>query len=179
MIRRTLEALVCTAVLSIALEAVVAAHNGPPYPIVSNRALGAYRVSIWTDPDTTDNGTPGGQFWIEIEPADGRTAIAAGTQATVAIRPLDREGPARESRADPVKGNVARQFVALLMDHEGPFSVHLTIDGPFGRAVVDSQVDATYDLRPAPWLIALYLFPFVAIGALWGKALLRRRRAKR
>ena len=23
-----------------------------------------YMVSIWTDPDTTDDGTPGGQFWI-------------------------------------------------------------------------------------------------------------------
>ena len=48
-----------------------------------------------------------------------------------------------------------------------------------GWAVVDSNVDATYDLRPAPWLLALYLFPFVAVGALWGKVLLRRRRAKR
>jgi hypothetical protein len=92
---------------------------------------------------------------------------------------LDREGPTRESRADPVKGKVGRQFVALVIDHEGPFGVHLTIDGPLGRAVVDSQVDATYDLRPAPWLIALYLLPFLAIGALWGKVLLRRRRAKR
>jgi hypothetical protein len=135
-------------------------------------------VSIWTDPDTTDNGTPGGQFWIELEPADGRTAIPAATQATVAIRPLDRAGPARESRADSREGNVTRQFVALLMDHEGPFGVHLTIDGPLGRAVVDSQVDATYDLRPAPWLIALYLFPFAAIGAC-GKARCAARRAAR
>jgi len=179
MIRRALEAIVCGAVLLAALEATVAAHSGPPFPIVSNRALGAYSVSIWTDPDTTDNGKPAGQFWIELEPADGRTAIPAGTQATVAIWPLDREGPRREGRADPVKGEVARQFVALLMDHEGRFGVHLTIDGPLGRAVVDSQVDATYDLRPAPWLIGLYLFPFVALGALWGKVLLRRRRAKR
>lgn len=179
MIRRAFEAIVCTAVLLTAFEAIVAAHSGPPYPIVSNRAVGAYTVSIWTDPDTTDNGKPAGEFWIELEPADGRTAIPAGTQATVAIRPLDREGPTREGRADPVRGQLARQFVALLMDHEGRFGVHLTIDGPLGREVVDSQVDATYDLRPAPWLIALYLFPFVAIGALWGKALLRRRRTKR
>lgn len=179
MIRRALPAIACVAVGLMGLEARVSAHSGPPYPIVSNRALGAYRVSIWTDPDTTDNGQPAGQFWIELEPADGHTAIPAGTEATVAIRPLDREGPAREGRADPVKGKAARQFVALLMDHEGPFAVRLTVDGPLGRAVVDSRVDATYDLRPARWLIALYLFPFVALGALWGKVLMRRRRAKR
>jgi hypothetical protein len=40
---------------------------------------------------------------------------------------------------------------------------------------VDSTVDATYDLRPARGLIALYLLPFLAIGALWAKVLLRRR----
>jgi hypothetical protein len=37
-------------------------------------------------------------------------------------------------------------------------------------------VDATYDQRPAPGLMVLYLFPFLAIGALWAKVLLRRRR---
>ena len=35
------------------------AHDGPPYPIVSNQVLGAYRISVWTDPDTTDDGTAG------------------------------------------------------------------------------------------------------------------------
>ena len=155
MIRRTLEAFVCIAVLLTAVEAIVAAHSGPPYPIVSNRALGAYRVSIWTDPDTTDNGTPAGQFWIELEPADGRTAIPAGTQATVAIRPLDRAGPAREGRADPVKGNVARQFVALLMDHEGPFGA--PDDRRAARPGGRRQPGRRHLRSPAgAWLIALY-----------------------
>ena len=162
--------------LLLLLGRSVGAHSGPPYPIVSSRVLGAYSVSIWTDPDTTDNGKPAGQFWIEIGSADGQATIPAGTQAAVSIRPLDRAGPTREGRAEPVKGNVTRQFVALLMDHEGPFAVHAAIDGPLGQVGIDSQVDATYDLRPAAWLIALYLFPFVAIGALWGKVLLRRRR---
>jgi hypothetical protein len=175
MIRAPRPIVACIGVLLL-LAVHVGAHSGPPYPIVSGRVLGAYNISIWTDPDTTDEGTPAGRFWIEIASADGKTAIPAGTQAAVSIRPLDREGPTHDGRAEPVKGNVARQFVALLMDHEGPFAVHAAIDGPLGRVAVDSKVDATYDLRPAPWLIALYLFPFVAIGALWGKVLLRRRR---
>ena len=61
-----------------------------------------------------------------------RSAIPAATQASVAIRPLDREGPTREGRAEPVNGSVTRQFVALLMDHEGPFGVRVTVDGPLG-----------------------------------------------
>jgi hypothetical protein len=152
------------------------AHSGPPFPILSNRIIGAYDISIWTDPDTTDDGKPGGQFWIVLEGADRATTIPAGTEASVSIRPLDRQGPTLTGRAGPVKGALTNQFVALLMDHEGPFGVHVTINGPLGRAEVESEVNATYDLRPARGLIALYLFPFLAIGVLWVKVLLRRRR---
>ena len=155
---------------------VIHAHSGPPYPIVSNRIVGAYSISIWTDPDTTDDGKPAGQFWVVLAAADRATTIPSGTQATVSIRPIDRQGPTLTGRADPVKGALTNQFVALLMDHEGPFDVRVAVSGPLGRAEVESRVDATYDLRPAPGLIALYLFPFVAIAALWVKVLLRRRR---
>jgi hypothetical protein len=61
------------------------------------------------------------------------------------------------------------------MDHEGRFHVRVTIDGPLGRAEVEADVDATYDLRPPPAMIAVYLLPFVAVGFLWVKLLLRRR----
>jgi hypothetical protein len=160
----------------LCFEVVGHAHSGPPYPIVSNRIAGAYSISIWTDPDTTDDGRPAGQFWVMLAPADAAKAIPAGTQATVAIRPLDRQGLTHTERATPVSGAVTNQFVALLMDHEGPFGVRIAIDGPLGHVEVESQVNATYDLRPARWLIALYLFPFLALGALWVKVLLRRRR---
>ena len=159
----------------LASGGVAEAHSGPPFPIVSDRIVGAYRISIWTDPDTSDDGKAAGQFWVVLEAADPRNAIPAATQASVTVRPLDRDGPAREGRAEPVDGRVTRQFAALLMDREGPFAVRVTIDGPLGRASVDSQVDATYDLRPAPGLIALYLVPFVLVGGLWVKVLLRRR----
>ena len=169
------------AVLAIALAGlarfggVAEAHSGPPFPILQDRIAGAYRVSIWTDPDTTDDGKAAGQFWVVLEAADGTRTIPAATLVTVAIRPLDRDGPAREGRGEPVNHVVTRQFAALLMDHEGPFGVRVTVDGPLGRASVESQVDATYDLRPARGLIALYLLPFALVGGLWVKALLRRR----
>jgi hypothetical protein len=156
----------------------IEAHSGPPFPILSDRNAGAYRISIWTDPDTTDDGTAAGQFWVVLEASDGRSTVPEGTHATVAIRPLDRDGPPRQGRAEPVNGLVTRQFAALLMDHEGPFGVHVAIDGPLGPAAVDSQVDATYDLRPARGLIALYLLPFALVGGLWVKVLLRRRQRR-
>jgi hypothetical protein len=160
----------------VLVPCVIAAHDGPPFPIVSNQVSGPYSISVWTDPDTTDDGTAAGQFWVTLEAASGTKAVPAGTVAAVSIHPLDRTGPAREGRAAPMAGDPGRQFIALVMDHEGRFAVRVSIDGPLGRGQVESQVDATYDLRPPPALVVLYLFPFVALGALWVKVLLRRRR---
>jgi hypothetical protein len=63
------------------------------------------------------------------------------------------------------------------MDHEGRFAVHVAIDGPLGAAAADATVEATYDLRPSKSLLVLYLVPFLLVGLLWGRMLLRRRRA--
>ncbi len=150
------------------------AHEGPPFPIVSDRAAGPYVVSIWTDPDTTDDGTPGGQFWVVLHGADG-ARVPADTRATVSIAPSGREGPAQAGRAEPVDGDLSRQFIALLMDHEGPYDVQVAVDGPLGPVTIEADVEATYDARPAPALLILYAAPFVLIGALWIKVLLRRR----
>ena len=150
------------------------AHSGPPFPVVSDRVAGPYRLSLWTDPDTTTDGSAAGQFWLVIHLADGNQ-VPPDTHAIVTIRPLDRPGPERSGGTAPVDGDSSRQFVALLMDHEGPFAVRATISGTRGPAVVDATVDATYDLRPARWLLAVYVMPFVAVGFLWLKLLLRRR----
>ncbi len=152
----------------------VFAHSGPPFPAVSDRVAGPYRLSLWTDPDTTDDGSAAGQFWVVIHLADGSQA-PPDTHAIVAIRPLNRPGPERSAAASPVDGDTSRQFAALVMDHEGPFAVRATISGARGSAVVDGTVDATYDIRPARWLVILYVLPFVAVGFLWLKLLLRRR----
>jgi hypothetical protein len=53
----------------------------------------------------------------------------------------------------------------------------VAVDGPLGTATTEADVDATYDLRPAPYLIAVYMLPFLLIGFLWIKLMVRRRRA--
>ena len=156
---------------------MVAAHAGPPYPIVSDRIVGAYSVSIWTDPDTTDDGTAGGQFWVVVETAAGAD-VPAATRASVSIRRLTSGAIPQQAAAEPVRGDPGNQFAALLMDHEGSYAVAVTIAGPLGGASVEAQVEATYDLRPAPYMLAWYLLPFVVAGLLWGRLLVRRRRVR-
>ena len=154
------------------------AHSGPPFPILSDRVAGAYQVSIWTDPDATDDRSAAGKFWVTLQPADparrGRT-IPARTRVDIVIKPLDRDDGEVSARAEPINGEPARQFAALVMDHEGPFGVRVTIDGTLGRADVQASTDATYDLRPRPILIVIFVLPFVLVGFVWGKLLIKRR----
>ena len=43
-----------------------AAHNGPPFPIITDQRIGPYTVSLWTHPDL---GT--GTFFVLINPPSG------------------------------------------------------------------------------------------------------------
>ena len=168
-----------TALATVWMLAAIAqeagSHSGPPYPIVTDRAAGPYRISVWTDPDATDDGTLGGQFWVIVDSADGIGSIPPATRIGVTVQPRDRPGAAEEGVAAPDNGSTSRQFVALLMDHEGTFGVHVSVRGPMGNADIDAEVEATYDLRPPPITIALYVMPFLLVGGLWLKLLLRRR----
>ena len=163
----------------VAASATARAHSGPPFPIVSDQVVGPYVVSIWTDPDTTDDGSPGGQFWVRLGRPAGFPELPAQTRAIVAVKPLDRQGPQVTAPATPVRGEVTNQFAALVMDHEGRFAVHVSVEGPLGSAAVQGTVDATYDLRPPRSLFLLYLAPFVLAGLLWGRLLASRRSAQR
>ena len=167
--------------LALAAQASVFAHSGPPFPIVTDAIRGPYTISIWTDPDATDDGSLGGQFWIVIAPSTKGLAIPPDTRATVSVQPdgATQPSPHLTSVAAPVRGDVTNQFGAVLMDHEGPYAVHVEVTGPLGRAVVDAMVDATYDLRPPPYMLIWYLVPFLLVGLLWGRLLLRRRAAGR
>ena len=166
--------IVLAALFVVSMPWPLSAHDGPPYPIVSDHAAGPYRLSVWTDPDTTDDGTAAGQFWVRLETVNG-AEMPEATRARVTIRPLDRQGPELTRAAEAVRGDVANQFAALVMDHEGRFAVRAEVNGPLGAASVDAEVNATYDLRPAPYLLLLYVAPFVLVGILWGRLLARRR----
>ena len=160
-------------------RAVAHAHSGPPFPIVTDAVRGPYTISIWTDPDATDNGAPGGQFWIVINPSGTAQSLPADTRAVVTVEPTSKTAQTHtttmSARTEPVRGDITNQFGAVLMDHEGPYAVHVEVTGALGQAVVDSMVDATYDLRPPPYMLIWYLVPFLLAGFLWTRLLLRRR----
>ncbi|HKH72213.1 MAG TPA: hypothetical protein VKA59_12725 [Vicinamibacterales bacterium] len=170
---------VIAALAVLAVQDSLRAHSGPPFPIVTDAVRGPYTISIWTDPDATDNGTPAGQFWIVIASSTKGTRLPAETRATLSVQPSAPPSPSQaivqSARTEPVRGDVANQFGAVLMDHEGSYAVHIEVTGPMGVASIDAMVEATYDLRPPPYMLVWYLFPFVIAGFLWTRLLLRRR----
>ena len=160
------------AAISLGSPSLAVAHDGPPYPIVSDRLAGPYVMSVWTDPDTTDDETPGGQFWVTFtgDSADGARREA---HVTITATPL-RGGPSRSVEA--AANSSGAHFGALVLDHEGRFRIDVRARGAEGEGDVSAEVDATYDLRPAPFVVVLYVVPFVLAGALWVRLLMRRRR---
>lgn len=172
--RASLHAFGCAACLLLVGAPEVRGHDGPPFPIVSDQPAGAYLVSVWTDPDATDDGTAGGQFWVQLRMAAAATALPPTTRASIGVRPAVGTAPLQAAAAAPVAGDPSNQFAAVVLDHEGRFAVEVTIDGPAGPAVVRAEVDATYDLRPPPFMLVVYAVPFLLAGFLWVKLLLRR-----
>ncbi len=165
-----------TVALVLGMARAAEAHSGPPYPIISNQAIGNYSVSVWTDPDTTDDGTKAGKFWVTMYRKGGEEVVPAGTTSELTLKPTDRQG-AELTEQSSLLQDASHQYAVLLLDHEGPYHVHVAIAGPLGPVTLESDVQATYDLRPARWLLALYVLPFALAGFLWVKLLLRRRKS--
>ena len=172
----------------VGASATLSAHSGPPFPIVTDAVRGPYTISIWTDPDATDDGSAGGQFWVVLALTPKEARVPPETRVTVVVRPVTGRTPKYNrimrgteviAVAAPVRDDTGNQFAALRMDHEGPYEVRVDINGPLGRAVIDSRVDATYDQRPPPYMLAWYLMPFLLVGFLWTRLILRRRKAPR
>ena len=118
---------------------------------------------------------PGGNSGCSCRLAVSDAALPGATRATLGVRPVVRTAPMLSARTEPVRGDVSNQFAAVVMDHEGRFAVEVTIDGPAGPATVTAEVDATYDLRPPPIMLAVYALPFVLAGLLWIRLLVKRR----
>jgi hypothetical protein len=166
-------------IVALSLPAAAFAHSGPPYPAVSSQVVGRYTVQVWTDPDTTDDQTAQGKFWVMLDAPKDVSLVDGRTHVDVTIAPTDRPGAPESLRADLQRKDPVTFYVVLPMHHEGPFAVHVAIDGPSGRGQLDCEVQATYDLRPARMLLLLYVMPFLLVALLWAKLLIARRRAAR
>lgn len=167
-----------TSLAAVALIVVLApttpldAHEGPPFPIIVDREVGPYLVSVWTDPDI---GT--GTFFVVIEPgADERLPDVHSVR--IGVRP--ETGRLPEAVYDAEDQNVrygARYLAEVEFDAGGMWDVHIVIEGEEGGGELRTQVEPTPDGTIGPIGLVVYALPFLAVAFLWIKAAMRRRQA--
>jgi hypothetical protein len=168
--RRTLQHLGVLAALSPWALADASAHEGPPFPIVIDRAAGPYVISVWTDPDVGI-----GKFFVFVEPA-AETTFSEGHEVKVCVQPADgRLDEACYSGVRQAKRGREQYYAEVEFDRQEIWKVRVQVSGSEGTAEVSTEVEATPP-GLGQWDMLFYGFPFILFGALWAYAALRRKR---
>ncbi len=156
----------------LAWPAAARAHVGAPYPVLMEEPLGPYLVSALADPDV---GT--GTFYVLVTLVGGEPA-PPGTAVTLRVEPEDGHQPATAHPGEREETRYGERFVAEVpFDAEGPWQVHLLVEGPAGSGETAFPVEVTPS--GTGWLATVAcLVPFVLLGLLWLRGALRQRTAK-
>jgi hypothetical protein len=159
------------ALLSVLLWSALPAlaHQGPPFPILDNQRTGPYVASVWTDPDV---GT--GTFFVILEPPEGRR-LPTRTRVRIGLQPVSKRLGEVIYEAKPQKENAARYFTTAPLDKEERWRVRVLLNGSEGGGELKAEVEATPDGTLGPIGALIYLVPFLGVGFLWLKAVLKRR----
>jgi hypothetical protein len=156
-------------VLGLTLCSRVAAHNGPPFPIIVDQRVGPCVISLWTHPDV---GT--GTFFVMVDAPPGGT-IPKDLKIQIGVQPVSGRlaevvYPAwHENLRGQVEYKTEVQF-----DQQEFWRVRLVLQSSDGGGEALSRVEAT---PPGfgRWDLLLYLLPFLGVGFLWFRAVTKRR----
>lgn len=166
----------CGLVLLLLLGTVVGsshAHEGPPFLIITDRDMGSFVMSVWADPDI---GT--GTFYVVLEPPEGET-LPEDISVEFGVAPTSGRLPEKVYTAAEQSVRYGARYVAeVAFDRGELWRVRVAIDSPVGDGEATTEVEATPDGGIGPLGMVVYLLPFVAVGGLWLKAVLRKRKQR-
>jgi hypothetical protein len=170
---RTLLACLQMSLLAIFCAPNAAAHNGPPFPIITDQRVGPYIVSLWTHPDL---GT--GLFFVMIDPLPGGT-IPKDLKVQIGVQPAS--GRLAEvvysAWLQDLRGQVEYK-TEVQFDQQENWKVRLILASSVGGGEALSQVVPT-PTGFGRWDLLLYLLPFLGVGFLWVTAITKRRRLRK
>jgi hypothetical protein len=156
--------------LLVALASPAAAHNGPPFPIIVDRHVGPYLISLWTHPDVGI-----GTFWVMMEPPRG-TATPKDLKIEIGVQPVTGRLPEKRYAARLDSSSNQVQYIAEApFDAQELWRIHVLLDSSEGHG----ESTATVEVTPpglGRWDLLLYSSPFAAVAFLWFRALTRRRK---
>lgn len=150
----------------------LAAHNGPPFPIIVDRAAGPVVVSLWTHPDVGI-----GTFFVIVKAPPGKT-IPDDLKFDIAVQPAT--GRLAEARY-PMQREFLRGQVqynaSVPFDAQELWKVRLFVESKEGRGEADASVEVTPP-GLGRWDLLLFSSPFLGIGFLWFHAIRRKKRTR-
>ncbi len=140
------------------------AHEGPAFPVLVDKALKSFTVSVWADPDT-GNGT----YTLYFKPVND--VIESIAVESYPLRDKSHKITGVAEKLAESAGQLPFRAV-VVFDTEETWESEFTVkqkDGTSEKVLV--QVDVTPP-GPSKWEFALYFLPFLLIGFVWGKAYL-------
>jgi hypothetical protein len=144
------------------------AHEGPPYPLFVDREVGSYTVSVWTDPDV------GEALFFVILNEPNRIGRRPDIRVQIGVQPVSGRLPEAFYTAEPEDVNDRLQYRAQVhLDAEELWRVRVRLQGVSGNAETTENVAATPP-GYGRWDLLIYLVPFLAVGIVWGIAMVRR-----
>ncbi len=153
-------------VLILIVFATTRAHEGPPYTLFVDREVSPYVVSVWTDPDVGD-----ALFFVIL---NAPAQLPSDLRVQVGVQPVSGRLPEVffPAERENLQGQVQYRAV-VKFDAEELWHVRVKLDSAQGNVETLATVEATPP-GYGRWDLLVYLMPFLAIGALWVIAIVRR-----
>ena len=157
-------------VVLLVASSPLGAHNGPPFPIISDKRVGPVVVSLWTHPDV---GT--GLFYVIVEPPPGG-AIPPDLKIEIGVRPATGRLPEvmYPMKLENLRGQVVYRTDAQF-DQQELWHVRLIVKSAQG----DGETSADVEVTPpglGRWDLLMFSLPFLGVGFLWFQVIRRRRK---
>ena len=150
----------------------MAAHRGAPSPVVRDQRVGPYLASVWTDPEVGS-----GPMYVVLEAANGLTFTPPST-VRVGLAPMSGRLPEVVHDAHPMRVRRGARFMTdVVFDRAEPWNLRVVINGFAGGGQLIAQVDAVPNVAAGPFVLVLSLLPFLAVGGVWWRASVARRRS--
>lgn len=156
-----------TALFFLSFSVHALAHDGPPFPIVVDQQVGPCVISVWTDPDIGE----GSFFIITQAPPPNDLTVQVAVQPTSGRLPEATYAAVRED----LKGQV--QYKTMVkFDVQENWRVRVSLQSAQGNGETIAFVEPTPD-GLGRWDLLIYLLPFLAIGFIWLRAFLSKKRS--
>jgi len=170
-VSRPVRRAIAATLFSCTLAGVARGHDGPPYPVVVDRPFAGRTLSIWADPDVGI-----GTFYLYVEPEQG--AEEAMLPLEIHAIPGNSRWTESSAEAKPASKNDAYQLIGeIAFEARGPWTVRFT--HPASGEELTLEIEVTPPGSFGPIDILWFAFPFLALGFLWVKGVMRQRRYAR